>query len=254
MCVYSHNILLQYPRGKISSSVFTGHGNLPCLVSYFHYITLFYPLLGNFLLFSSPPSLPHTVLAECEGDDESGSSCGDGNIGPDLLPLSMPSSDIKSDLILNMVDTSMCGGGCVTAWRFCYYSARENVKQTLTVPVTFALWRRAGNGTDMVAVVEGSRFSLTITLPVEQWFLCERRVLESRCGVQVGAGDMVGVVIHNDTPLRMVGVSGNGLVAVGGRVQGERGSVTRGSLQERAGHALMLAALVGQCPQCTDRM
>ena len=70
--------------------------------------------------------------------------------------------------------------------------------------VTFSLWRWSGN--DKLEQVNGSKFSVDMkVLPEEQWLLCEERQLLAGCGVQMEEGDLVGVVISENTSLHLLG-------------------------------------------------
>ena len=173
-----------------------------------------------------------------EGDSGSGdSSC---NIGADPLPLSVPSTPPSGGLLLNWLDTAQCEGGCVSGWRYCYY---KDANQTQSVPMTFALWRENENRT--LNEVEGSRYEVPVTmLPPEQWLICEERELDSGCGVPVEEGDRVGVEIDMASSLHVVGMM------EGGEVMVWEGGEEIMSEDSRAveGHALMVVALVGQCP------
>ena len=112
--------------------------------------------------------------------------------------------------------------------------------------VTFALWRWSRSG--MLEEVGGSRFEVVMkTLPEDQWLVCEERDLRRGCGVEMEEGDMVGVVIKGNTSLHVLGEVEGGLVMVGGKEEGEEGSVSNASLVSQPNLSLLVSPVLSQC-------
>lgn len=181
-----------------------------------------------------------TALIACEGGSAgSGYACSN-EIGSDHLPLSIPSHNVTGGVFIDPANRACATKGCVTGWRYCY-AAKENVNQTSSVPVTFALWR---NCTDGFRMVDNSRYNVTVILSPHRLFSCEMQQLDGRCQVSVTEEDAVGVVIDPDAPLHVVGDSEEGAVMVGAEpMEGE--CVT---LKRAFHYTLLVTALVGQWP------
>ena len=176
---------------------------------------------------SFPSFLVGAVLTVSGSGD--GIDCSEGGVDP--LPLS-PCNSTGGVLLSSL---GLCGGGCVTDWTYCYS------KTNSTVPVTFALWREV-NG--LLERVEGSSYEMKMKrLPAEQWFVCEDIPVE--CGVPILEGDLVGVVIGEGTSVCMLGEMDDGVVMVGGWEEGREGRLTKASLQNVTGQALLVSALAG---------
>lgn len=142
-------------------------------------------------------------------------------------------------MFINPANRACATSGCVTGWRYCY-AAKETVKETSIVPVTFGLWQNCANGFRMV---DNSSYSTTITLSPDQLFSCEMKQLDERCWAPVREEDAaVGVVLNADAPLHVVGELEEGSVMEGvGPMEGE--CVT---MKERSGYTLLVTALIGQ--------
>ena len=221
--------------GELKCALLYNYDN-SCFHSHYEYSSTAYcgllytdPSHTQFSLFP-----PITVLVSSDVDSGS-AEC----ISPEPLLLSSPSSNISAGFILT--SSQLCGGGCVTGWRYCYYAGNEH-----SVSVTFALWRRSDDNVSLEVVEESVSVAEMKTLPAEQWFVCEEKSVSG--GSEVMVGDQVGVVIDSETStLRVVGEGEGEEVLVGEREDGRRGSVSESSLVRMDGHTLLVSAVTGQC-------
>ena len=117
---------------------------------------------------------------------------------------SSPTFNINGMTFLNREFPAECDGE-ITAWNYCYYS--DNLSDAETYTATVAIWR-FNNVTGRYNVVSTSVLSLTHrTRQLLADIYCRQESLAPENYPAIREGDIIGVSLPPDNPIRMIGAS-----------------------------------------------